>query len=135
MVRPQARGVAVVKKKTRRFKKHQHDRHLRVKPSWRKPKGIDSNVRRRFKGTVVMPSIGFGSDKRTRNVHPDGFKHKVVMNISDLENMLMVNRDYAAVIHHAVGAKKREAMVNRAKEMDIHVVRPGRLTKPAALSK
>ena len=50
-------------------------------PSWRKPKGIDNRVRRRFKGQYLMPSIGYGSNKKTRHLMPDGFKKFVIHNV------------------------------------------------------
>lgn len=44
-----------------------------VQESWRRPKGIDSRVRRKFKGCgVIMPNIGYGSNKKTRHVLPNG---------------------------------------------------------------
>ena len=49
--------VPIVKKRTNKFNRHQSDRFKCVDPSWRKPKGIDNRVRRRFKGQAVMPKV------------------------------------------------------------------------------
>lgn len=49
--------VPIVKKHTKRFNRHQSDRFKCVDPSWRKPKGIDNRVRRRFKGQAAMPKV------------------------------------------------------------------------------
>merc|ERR1712216_441317 len=93
----------IVKKHTNKFKRHQSDLHDRVSESWRRPKGIDSRVRRKFKGKILMPNIGYGSNKKA------------------LELLLMYNRTYAAEIAHAVSRKTREAILERAKVLDVKV--------------
>merc|ERR1711998_507143 len=91
----------IVKKKTNKFKRHQSDLHARVAESWRRPKGIDSRVRRKFKGKVLMPNIGYGSSKKTRHMLPSGFKKFVINNEKDLELLMMYNRTYAAEVAHS----------------------------------
>jgi Ribosomal protein L32 len=49
--------IPIVKKRTKHFDRHQSDRFKCVPSNWRKPKGIDNRVRRRFKGQAVMPSV------------------------------------------------------------------------------
>ncbi|QPG76828.1 60S ribosomal protein L32 [Brettanomyces nanus] len=122
----------IVKKNTKTFKRHQSDRFMRVSENWRLQKGIDSRVRRRFRGTIYAPKIGYGSNKKTKFLNPHGNKVVTVRNLSDLEALLMNNKLYAAEIAHAVSAKNRVALLARAKAIGVRVTNPkGRLTLEA----
>merc|ERR1719265_2733187 len=88
----------ILKKRTKKFIRHQSDRYAKVTQAWRKPKGIDNRVRRRFSGQYLMPSIGYGSNKKTRDLNPAGFKRFVVSNVKDLELLIMQNRRFAAEV-------------------------------------
>merc|ERR1712243_109327 len=125
MVLPASRPT-IVKKRVKKFIRHQSDRYKKLSTNWRKPKGIDNRVRRKFKGQYLMPSIGYGSDAKTRHCMRDhhGFKKLVVNNIQELEVLMMTNRTFAAEIAHAVSAKKRKLLVERAKELNIYVTNP-----------
>lgn len=112
----------IVKKRTKKFARHQSDQFIRIRDSsWRKPKGIDGRVRRRFKGAIPMPSVGYGSDKQTRNIHPNGFKSVVINNVDELEMLMMHNRTYAATVAHSVSSRVRKEIVQRAEQLAIRV--------------
>nr|AHA44493.1 60S ribosomal-like protein [Pectinaria gouldii] len=113
--------VKILKKRTKKSIRHQSDRYVKVKQNWRKPKGIDNRVRRRFKGQFKMPNIGYGSNKKTRHMLPDGFKKFLVHNVKELEILMMTNKTYAAEIAHNVSAKKRKDIVERAQQLAIKV--------------
>ncbi|KAL1989951.1 hypothetical protein VTN49DRAFT_7148 [Thermomyces lanuginosus] len=116
--------VPIVKKRTKRFIRFQSDRFKRVGEAWRKPKGIDNRVRRRFKGTIAMPSIGYGSNKKTRHMMPSGHKAFLVHNAKDVELLLMHNRTYAAEIASAVSSRKRVEILAKAKALGVKVTNP-----------
>ncbi|KAK6905994.1 hypothetical protein V866_006877 [Kwoniella sp. B9012] len=116
--------IPIVKKRTKTFKRHQSDRYHGVKESWRKPKGIDNRVRRRFKGQLPMPKIGYGSNKKTKHLLPSGHKELLVHNLSELELLLMHSGKYAASIAHGVSSKKRVEIVARAKVLGVKITNP-----------
>lgn len=68
-----------------------------------------------------MPNIGFGSNKKTRHMLPNGLFKFVVNNVTELEMLLMHNRRYCAEIGTGVSARKRRDIVARAKQLDIKV--------------
>merc|ERR1712076_194379 len=86
----------IIKKRRKRFIRHQSERYDKVKPSWRKPKGIDNRVRR-------------------------GFKKFLVHNVKELEILLMMKGSYAAEIAHNVSSRKRKDIVDRAGQLSIKV--------------
>ncbi|KAL8371306.1 hypothetical protein RB595_001238 [Gaeumannomyces hyphopodioides] len=116
--------VPIVKKRTKGFMRHQSDRFMRVGASWRKPKGIDNRVRRRFKSNLAMPSIGYGSNKKTRHMMPSGHKAFLVQNTNDVELLLMHNQTFAAEIAHNVSSRKRIDIIARAKQLGVKVTNP-----------
>ncbi|KAI3951798.1 hypothetical protein MKW92_030469 [Papaver armeniacum] len=111
----------IIKKRVKKFKRPHSDRYHRVGESWRRPKGIDSRVRRKFKGVTLMPNIGYGSDKKTRHYLPNGFKKFVVHNVKEVELLMMHNRTYCAEIAHNVSTRKRKEIVERAAQLDVVV--------------
>merc|ERR1711997_85649 len=114
----------IVKKRTKKFIRHQSDRYDKVKQSWRKPKGIDNRVRRKFKGMYLMPNIGYGSSKTTRHMMPSGFRKVLIHNVKELEVLMMQNKKYCAEIAHGVSAKNRKVLVERAAQLAIRITNP-----------
>ncbi|KAI0307826.1 60S ribosomal protein L32 [Multifurca ochricompacta] len=99
----------IIKKRTKPFKRHQSDRYKSVKEAWRKPKGIDNRVRRRFKGQLPMPKW---------------LKKFLVNNVRELELLLMHNKSYAAEIAHSVSSRNRVVILERAKALGLKVTNP-----------
>lgn len=117
------RRPTIVKKRTKPFRRHEADRYIRIsKTGYRKPKGIDNRMRRRFSGTRPLVSIGYGSAKKTRHLLPNHFYKYRVRNVKDLEVLLMHNQTYAAEIAHEVSVRTRKEILERAAQLDIKVL-------------
>merc|ERR1719162_104657 len=111
----------IIKKRLKKFPRFQADRFKRMNQAWRKPRGIDGRVRRRFKGSTLMPSIGYGSNKKSKHRLRNGFYKFRVQNLADVEMLLMHNEKYAVEIAHNIGARKRKEIVERADQLKLQV--------------
>lgn len=98
-------------------------RYKRVKNSWRRPMGVSSKMRRRQRGWPEMASIGYKTPEDLRHLHPSGLREVIVHRALDLDKLDA--KTYVARIGHTVGEKKRIAILNRARELEIKVVNPG----------
>ncbi|XP_037589586.1 60S ribosomal protein L32-like [Cebus imitator] len=114
----------IVKKRAKKFIRHQSDRYVKINRNWRKPGGSDNRVRRRFKGQILMPNIGYGSNKKTKHMPPSGFRKFLVHNVKELEVLLMCNKSYCAEIAHDISSKNRKAIVERAAQLALRVTNP-----------
>lgn len=109
-------------KRRGKFVRFQAHSFMRVKPSWRKSKGIDNRQRRRFKGSAAMPTIGYGSNRKTKYLLPNGFYKFTVKNVDELNLLMMQNQKYCAEIARRVSAKNRVAIIKRAAELGVRVI-------------
>jgi large subunit ribosomal protein L32e len=97
---------------------HRRKRLQSVK--WRKPQGDHSKMRQHYGYRPNVVSIGFGSPKGARYLHPSGFKEIRVWNVKDLEK---INPELeAARVAHQVGMKKRLDIEAKADELGIRVL-------------
>ncbi len=95
-------------------------RYKRVKPNWRKPRGIDSKMRKQKKGWPKIVKIGYRGPKVARYLHPSGYYDKLIHNINGL-NLLDPKKD-AARIAANIGKKKRKEIIERAKSLKLKVL-------------
>jgi len=104
------------------FVREESWRYKRVRESWRKPRGIDSHMRKRKKGWPKLVKIGYRGPKAARYLHPSGYYDILVHNVAELGKL--DHKKDAARIASAVGKKKRKEIVDKAKTMKIKVLNP-----------
>ena len=126
---PEDRGlVALVEarkknaEKRPRFVRQESWRYVRISPEWRKPKGVDSKMRRADKGWPALVKVGYRGPTKSRGLHPSGHFEALVQRPGDLDG-LVPGRDVAR-IGRGVGARKREAILARAKELGVRILNP-----------
>jgi large subunit ribosomal protein L32e len=109
-----------VKKSKPKFARSESWRYVKLKTSWRKPRGLDHKMRRKIKGWPPTVSTGYKGPKVARGLHPSGYREVLVHNAKDLSK---INPKFeAARIAHTVGKKKRVQIVAEAKKLDVFIL-------------
>ena len=104
------------------FVRQESWRYVRIHPEWRKPKGVDSKMRRQDKGWPAIVRIGYRGPTAARGLHPSGHREFIVHRPKDLDSL--VPGSDVARIGRTVGAKKRKSILERANELGVRVVNP-----------
>lgn len=86
--------------------------------SWRRPKGLHSKMRLKFKGNPKLPSQGYRSPKKVRGMHGSGLTTVLVRSANQLEGL----KSEGIIIASALGSKKRIEIIKKAAEKKIKVV-------------
>lgn len=110
------------KHKKPKFKRQESWRYKRVKENWRKPRGIDSKMRKKVKGWPPSPEAGYRSPKKIRGLHPSGYVEVRVQTVEALNGL--DPKTQAIRIARTVGGKKRVEILALADERGIHVLNP-----------
>ena len=103
-----------------KFKRQEWFRYKKLGDKWRKPKGIHSKLRRKYKYRPPLVSIGYGTPKKVRGLHSSGFEEVLIHNPTQLEGL--DPKTQAARVGATVGYKKRIDIEKKASELGIHIL-------------
>jgi large subunit ribosomal protein L32e len=117
------------KKKKPNFVRPESWRYLKLKESWRRPRGLDHKVRRKIKGWPPSVSVGYKGPKVARGLHPSGYREVLVHNAQEISNI--DPKTEAARIAHRVGKKKRVEIIAEAKKRKVFILNVTLVQEPA----
>lgn len=103
-------------------------RYVRIKESWRSPKGLDHKMRIEYKGWPAPVKAGYRGPKIARGLHPSGFKEVLVHNADELKDIDV--KTQAARIAHTVGRRKKAKILAEAKKRKIIILNLKEIKKP-----
>lgn len=96
-----------------------HRRPRLSRTSWRKPKGLHSKIRHRFKGNPHVPERGYRAPRAVRGLDFHGLRPVHTFKVKDLKGL---NPELdSIVVPGTLGLRKRLQLVEEAKKLNLKV--------------
>ena len=86
--------------------------------SWRRPRGMHSKMRLKFRGNPKLPSQGYRSPRLVRYAHPSGMRTVLVSSVKQLDAL----KDEGVIISSVVGVKKKLVIIKTATEQKLKIL-------------
>ncbi|HEX9816544.1 MAG TPA: 50S ribosomal protein L32e [Candidatus Thermoplasmatota archaeon] len=107
---------------------------------WRRPRGVDSAMRRHFGYEQPVVRVGFAGPKSVRGLHASGFQEVYVEVLSDLKKI--DTKTQAARVSGTLGTRKLRIVYDEADKLGVRILNrrqlpppPKAAAKPAATDK
>jgi large subunit ribosomal protein L32e len=108
-------------------------RYVKIKPRWRKPRGIDNKMRTNERGWPKVANIGWGGPAAVRGLHPSGKEEVLICNLKELASVKAETQ--VARISGTVGGKKRALIIAEAEKIGIKILNTRAKPKPSDFEK
>lgn len=107
-------------KKRPRFVRQDLHKKKRLAAVWRKPKGIDSKLRKHMHGHGHLPVTGYRGPALVRGMHKSGLIPLLIHTVSQLET---VNpKTHGVIIASTVGARKAIDIITKAQSRNVRIL-------------
>ena len=110
------------KSKKPTFKRTDSHKKKKLDENWRRPRGLQSKLRKRIASKGAVVQVGYGSPRAVRGLHPSGFEDVLVRNLDDLQSIDPACQ--AVRIARTVGVRKRQMIEDIAKNREIKILNP-----------
>ncbi len=99
-------------------------RYKRVKPAWRRARGVTSKMRKEESGWPAKVKVGYGTAAATRGLHPRGLQERLIHRLSELEGL--DPKIHIVRISARVGERKRLTLLDELRQRNFHIANPGK---------
>jgi large subunit ribosomal protein L32e len=106
------------------FNRQESWRYKRVKPAWRRARGVTSKIRKEEAGWPAKVKVGYGTAAGTRGLHPRGLQERLIHRLMELEGL--DPKIHIIRISSRVGERKRLTLLDEIRHRNFHIANPGK---------